>query len=72
MQICDMADRWFGVEEISERLGFSKDTIYAWISKRQMPAHKVGRLWIFQKVEVDIWVTAGGTSDDSVQILHDG
>ena len=72
MQICDMADRWFGVEEISERLGFSKDTIYAWISKREMPAHKVGRLWIFQKVEVDIWVTAGGTSDDSVQILHDG
>jgi hypothetical protein len=28
-----------------------------------MPAHKVGRLWKFQKVEVDGWVKAGGAND---------
>ena len=50
-----MSDRWLSVEEIAEHLGVSKDTIYAWISKKNMPAHRVGRLWKFQKAEVDGW-----------------
>ncbi|MBN0445157.1 excisionase family DNA-binding protein, partial [Pseudomonas aeruginosa] len=36
-----MTDRWLSVEEIGEHLGVSKDTVYAWIAKRHMPAHKV-------------------------------
>lgn len=51
-----MSDRWLSVEEIAEHLGVSKDTVYAWISKKNMPAHRVGRLWKFQKAEVDVWV----------------
>ena len=62
-----MSDRWFSVEEIAEHLGVSKDTIYTWISKRGMPAHKVGRLWKFQTVEVDSWVKAGGASSDDAR-----
>ena len=60
-----MTDRWLSVEEVGEHLGVSKDTVYAWIAKRHMPAHKVGRLWKFQKAEIDQWVKAGGASDDS-------
>ena len=37
-----MSDRWMSVEEIADYLGVSKDTIYGWITKRGMPAHKVG------------------------------
>ena len=37
----EMTDRWLSVEEIGEHLGVSKDTVYAWIAKRHMPAHKV-------------------------------
>jgi excisionase family DNA binding protein len=59
-----MSDRWLSVEEIADHLGVSKDTVYAWISKKSMPAHRVGRLWTFQKAEVDQWVKAGGASDD--------
>lgn len=59
-----MSDRWLSVEEIADHLGVSKDTVYAWISKKFMPAHRVGRLWKFQKAEVDQWVKAGGASDD--------
>lgn len=59
-----MSDRWLSVEEIAVHLGVSKDTVYAWISKKSMPAHRVGRLWKFQKAEVDQWVKAGGASDD--------
>jgi excisionase family DNA binding protein len=60
-----MTDRWLSVEDIAEHLGVSKDTIYAWITKRQMPAHKVGRLWKFQRVEIDAWVKAGGANDEA-------
>ena len=69
-----MTDRWLSVEEIAEHLGISKDTVYAWIAKRNMPAHRVGRLWKFQKAEVDAWVKAGGASDsdDTRQERDDG
>ncbi len=66
-----MTDRWFSVDEISEHLGVSKDTIYSWIAKRNMPAHKVGRLWKFQKLEVDSWVKEGGASEDEQQVQDD-
>jgi len=52
------------VEEIAGYLGVSKDTIYGWITKRDLPAHKVGRLWKFKSDEVDSWVRAGKASDE--------
>lgn len=51
-----MEDRWFSVEEISVYLGVTKDTIYKWLSEKNLPAHKVGRLWKFKKEDVDVWV----------------
>ena len=54
-----MDDRWLNVDEIAEYLGVSRDTVYSWIGARQMPAHKVGRLWKFKREEVDGWVRAG-------------
>lgn len=58
-----MSDRWLSVEDIAAYLGVSKDTIYAWIANRNMPAHRVGRFWKFQKSEVELWVKAGGAND---------
>jgi excisionase family DNA binding protein len=58
-----MDDRWLSVDEISEYLGVSKDTVYTWISAKGMPAHRVGRLWKFKRDEVDGWVKAGGAAD---------
>jgi len=58
-----MDDRWLSVDEISEYLGVSKDTVYTWISAKGMPAHRVGRLWKFKREEVDSWVKSGGASD---------
>ncbi|MFE9084630.1 methylation-associated defense system helix-turn-helix domain-containing protein MAD1 [Brevundimonas sp. NPDC003935] len=62
-----MSDRWVSVEEIAEHLGVSKDTVYGWITKKEMPAHKVGRLWKFQTDEVDAWVRHGKASDDQTE-----
>ena len=52
-------DRWHSLEEIAEHVGVSKDTVHRWIRTRDLPAHKVGRLWKFRKEEVDEWVRSG-------------
>jgi excisionase family DNA binding protein len=57
-----MTEPWISADEIASHLGVSKDTVYAWISTQNMPAHKVGRLWKFQASEVDEWVRQGGAS----------
>ncbi len=51
-----MEDRWLSVEEIATYLGIKRDTVYRWINEKQMPAHRVGRLWKFKRDEVDEWV----------------
>ncbi|MDT4862031.1 excise: DNA binding domain, excisionase family [compost metagenome] len=60
----DMTDRWLSVEEIAAYLGVSRDTVYAWINKRNMPAHRIGRFWKFRSDEVDEWVRSGGAADN--------
>jgi len=52
-------DRWFSVEEIAAHLGIKRDTVYKWLEQKKMPAHKVGRLWKFNKIEIDKWVRSG-------------
>jgi len=54
-----MEDRWFSVEDIARYLGIKRDTVYKWIDRKNMPAHKVGRLWKFRKAEIDSWVVSG-------------
>ncbi|WP_028975450.1 helix-turn-helix domain-containing protein [Spirochaeta cellobiosiphila] len=51
-----MEDRWHSVEEVAEYLGVKKDTLYKWIQRKDIPAHKLGRLWKFKLKEVDEWV----------------
>ena len=57
-----MEDRWLSVDEIAAYLGIKRDTVYKWIGDKNMPAHRVGRLWKFRKEEVDEWVKAGGAA----------
>lgn len=53
-------ENWISLAEAAEYVGVSKDTIRNWIKKRQMPAHKVGRLWKFKKTEIDLWISMKG------------
>lgn len=58
-----MTDRWLSISEICQYLGVTSDTIYKWIEKKNMPAHKIGRLWKFKKNEVDDWVLSGQAAE---------
>lgn len=61
-----MTEPWLSADAIAAHLGVTKDTVYAWTAEKDMPAHKVGRLWKFQASEIDEWVRSGraGTRDD--------
>jgi excisionase family DNA binding protein len=60
--MAEIDGRWLSVDEICKYLGIGKDTVYKWIDKHGMPAHRMGRLWKFKKDQVDAWVEAGGAS----------
>lgn len=57
------SDRWLSVDEIAAYLGVKRDTIYKWIDRKKLPAHKVGILWKFRKEEIDAWVRSGEAAD---------
>lgn len=56
-------EKWYTMKEVQEYLGVRRETILQWISKRNMPAYKVGRLWKFKLSEVDEWIRSGGATD---------
>ena len=58
-----MPDPWVSVDTVAEHLGVARDTVYRWIEKKDLPAHRVGRLWKFKLADVDAWVRSGGASD---------
>ena len=58
------SERWLSVEEIAAHLGVSKETVYRWLEREKIPAHRVGRLWKFKASEVDKWIRDGGANAD--------
>ncbi len=51
------------MDDIAASLGLKRDTVYRWISERNMPGYKIARLWKFRKEEVDKWVKSGGADE---------
>ena len=69
-----MTEPWVSVEQIAEHLGVTRDSIYRWIDRKGLPAHRVGRLWKFKVSEVDDWVRAGGADEQALRMakrLHE-
>lgn len=49
-------ERWVGVDDVAAHLKVAKDSVYRWIEQRNLPAHRVGRLFRFKLSEIDKWV----------------
>jgi len=56
-------EKWSSMDEVLEYLDVSREAVLRWIAKREMPAHKVGRLWKFKLSEVDAWIRSGRADD---------
>jgi len=63
MEVQDTAEQWVSVEQIAQHLNVKTFTIYKWLERKTMPAHKVGRLWRFKTSEIDQWVRSGGAAE---------
>lgn len=57
------AEPWVSVDQIAEHLGVTRDSIYRWIERKGLPAHRVGRLWKFKVSAVDEWVLSGDADE---------
>ena len=56
-------EQWVSVEQVAQHLNVKPDTVYKWLERKDMPAHKVGRLWRFRISEIDQWVKSGGAAE---------
>ena len=66
-----MPEPWVSVDDVARHLGVAKDTVYRWIERKALPAHRLGRLWKFKLEEVDQWVRAGGAQSDDAPAAGD-
>lgn len=55
---------WMTIIEIAEYLKVSRETILNWINKKNMPAHKAGKLWRFDVAEIDEWIKSGNAAEE--------
>ena len=60
----DVLESWLSVQEIARHLGVSKETVYRWLDRKSIPAHRIGRLWKFRASEVDEWVVNGSATEE--------
>ena len=55
-------DKWMSMKQLCAYLGISRDTATKWINNKGMPAHRIDRIWRFDKDEIDEWMKNNGKS----------
>jgi len=51
-----MKKRFFGIEDLSEYLGISKNTLYSWVNQRKIPHYKIYGSVRFDFEELTTWL----------------
>jgi len=44
------------VEDLADYLGLKKQTIYNWLNQGKISGIKIGKVWRFEKKEIDNWL----------------
>ena len=48
--------RLLSVEELAQYLNLRKQTIYNWLHNKKITGIKIGKVWRFEKEEIDKWL----------------
>ncbi|MCK5493663.1 MAG: helix-turn-helix domain-containing protein [Candidatus Omnitrophica bacterium] len=48
--------RLMNVDELADYLGLKKQTIYNWLHLRKIVGIKIGKVWRFDRNEIDSWL----------------
>lgn len=59
----DKIEPYMTVEDVCKYFSSTKETVYRWIKKNDMPAHRVGKRWLFDRAELDAWVKSGKAAE---------
>lgn len=58
-------DNYISIDEAAEYLGIKTVTLRNRIKKdKNLPAHKIGKLWKFKRSELDAWVQSGQSAEE--------
>jgi len=44
------------LEELADYLGLKKQTIYNWLHQKKISGIKIGKVWRFERREIDRWL----------------
>lgn len=56
-------DNYINLKEIASYLGVKPSTVRTWIKTKDLPAHRVGKLWKFKRTEIDEWIDSGKSAN---------
>ena len=56
------------VQEVCQYLKISNESLYGWIKKKNIPAHRVGKRWLFDKKELNAWVRSGRAGEEESHV----
>ena len=56
-------DKYISIEEAADYLGIKVVTLRGWIKKKDIPAHRVGKLCKFKCSELDEWINSGKSAE---------
>ena len=56
-------EKWVDTKAVADYLNINRQTVFAWISQKGLPAVRVGKSWRFKLSEIDSWLRSGGATD---------
>lgn len=51
---------WLDLDQLAAYLRVPKSTLYKLLQRGELPGHKIGKLWRFDRDEVDEYIKSGG------------
>lgn len=59
----ETTEQWLSTEDIAQRLGISKESIYSWLDRNKIHAHCVGQQCKFSAIKIDVRLLKGLAAD---------